>query len=53
MCIDYRVLNQVTVKNNYSLPRVDDLLDRLVGATHLRRIDLKSGYYQIRVASDS
>lgn len=42
MCIDYRVINRVTVNNNYSLPRVDDLLDRLVGATYISRIDLKS-----------
>ena len=47
MCIDYWALNKVTVKNNYPLPRVDDLLDRLVGAKYFCRIDLKSGYYQI------
>lgn len=51
MCIDYRALNRVTVKNNYPLTRVDDLLDRLAGTTYFRRIDLKSGYYQIRVAA--
>ena len=52
MCIDYRTLNQVTVKNNDFLSRVGDLLDRLAGATHFSRIDLKSGYYQIRVANE-
>ena len=51
MCVDYRALNRVTVKNNYPLPRVDDLLDRLARATHFSRVDLKSGYYQIRVAN--
>jgi hypothetical protein len=41
MCVDYRALNKVTMKNRYSLLRIDDLFDRL------RRIDLRSGYYQI------
>ena len=51
MCIDYSALNRVKVKNNYPLPRVDDLLDWLAGAKCFSRIDLKSGYYQIRVAA--
>ena len=51
MCIDYRAFNRVTVKNNYHLPRVDDLLDRLAGAKYFIQIDLKSGYYHIRVAA--
>ena len=42
----------MTVKNNYLLPRVDDLLNRLADATYFSRIDLKSGYYQIRVANE-
>ena len=50
MCIDYRALNRVTFKNNYHVPRVDDLLDSLARAKYFSRIDLKSGYYQIRVA---
>ena len=51
MCMNYRALNRVINKNNYHLPRVDDLLDRLAGATHFSRIDLRSSYYPIRVAN--
>ncbi len=50
MCVDYRTLNKVMVKNRYPLPRIDDLFDRLSGTKMLSRIDLRSGYYQIRVA---
>jgi hypothetical protein len=52
MCIDYRALNKVNIKNNYPLPRIDDLFDRLSGAKYFSRIDLKSGYYQIRIANE-
>lgn len=52
MCIDYRAINQVTVRNNYPLSRVDDLLDMLACAIHFSRIDLKLGYYKIRVAEE-
>ncbi|XP_052197391.1 uncharacterized protein LOC127804559 [Diospyros lotus] len=49
LCIDYRQLNQVTLKNKYPLPRVDDLLDQLRGASVFSKINLKSGYHQVRV----
>nr|GFC11759.1 putative reverse transcriptase domain, ribonuclease H-like domain, aspartic peptidase domain protein [Tanacetum cinerariifolium] len=49
MCIDYRELNKLTVKNRYSLPRIDDLFDQLQGLSIYSKIDLRSGYYQFRV----
>jgi hypothetical protein len=50
MCVNYRVLNKVTVKNWYPLPRIDDLFDHLSGTKVFSRIDLRSGYYQIQIA---
>jgi hypothetical protein len=50
MCVDYRALNKVTVKNWYPLPQIDDLFDRLLKAKMFSRIDLRFGYYQIRIA---
>ena len=50
LCVDYKALNKVTVKNSYPLPRIDDLFDRLVEAKYFSRIDLRSGYHQIRIA---
>ena len=49
MCIDYRHINKVTMKNKYPLPRIVDLFDLLKGAGIFPKIDLRSGYYQLRV----
>ena len=49
MCINYRGLNKLTVKNRYPLPRIEELLDRLHRARYFSKIDLHSGYHQIRV----
>ncbi|GJS19070.1 putative reverse transcriptase domain-containing protein [Tanacetum coccineum] len=52
MCIDYRELNKLTVKNRYPLPRIDDLFDQLQGSSIYSNIDLRSGYHQLRVCEE-
>nr|GFB60368.1 putative reverse transcriptase domain-containing protein [Tanacetum cinerariifolium] len=49
MCIDYRELNKLTIKNRYLLPRIDDLFDQLKGLRYFSKIDLRSSYHQLRV----
>jgi hypothetical protein len=49
MCVDYRTLNDVTVKNKYPLPRIEDLFDQMRGARVFSKIDLRSGYHQMRI----
>nr|GEX05330.1 hypothetical protein [Tanacetum cinerariifolium] len=53
MCIDYRELNKLTVKNRYPLPRIDDLFDQLQGSQFFSKIDLRSGYHQLSVHEDN
>ncbi|GJU69405.1 putative reverse transcriptase domain-containing protein [Tanacetum coccineum] len=52
MCIDYRELNKFMVKNRYPLPRIDDLFDQLQGSSIYSKIDLRSGYHQLRVREE-
>jgi hypothetical protein len=49
MWVDYRSLNEVTIKNKYPLPRIEDLLDQMKGASIFSKIDLRSGYHQLNI----
>ncbi|KAJ9544313.1 hypothetical protein OSB04_024020 [Centaurea solstitialis] len=51
-CVDYRELNKTTIKNRYPLPRIDDLFEQLQGASYFSKIDLRSGYHQMRVREE-
>ena len=52
MCVDYRALNKVTVKNKYLVPLIQDLFDRLCKATYFTKLDLRSGYWQVRIIEE-
>jgi hypothetical protein len=49
MCVDYRSLNEVTIKNKYPLPWIEDLFDQMKGASVFSKIDLRSGYHQLKI----
>ena len=49
LCVDYRGLNKITVKNRYSLPLISKILDRLSGAEYFSKLDIKEVYYQVRI----
>ena len=52
MCIDYRQLNKLTIKNRYPLPRIDELFDQVRGASVFLKIDLRTSYHQLRIKEE-
>src|SRR4051812_26998744 len=52
LCIDYKKLNAVTIKNKYPMPRIDDLFDQLCSARYFSKIDLRTGYHQLRIRKE-
>jgi len=52
MCIDYRALNKITVKNQYPLPRINEILDRLLHAKIFTKLDLRTRYHQVRIKEE-
>ena len=52
LCVDYRQLNKMTIKNRYPLPRIDDLFDQVRGASVFSKIDLRFGYHQVRIKDE-
>ena len=52
LCIEYQELNKMTVRNRYLLPRIDDLFDQLKGSQVFSKIDLRSGYHQLKIKSE-
>ena len=52
LCIDYRQLNKVTIRNKYPLPQIDDLFDQLQGASVFSKIDLRTGYHHLKIKEE-